>query len=82
MKYRVTGIYKYETEVDTENQHFKIFKERELDFLARYHKKLSDSELTERYAQKELNDQIIDDDGRSNLTASWLDWTVEKAEGK
>ena len=77
MKYKVVGVYRYETVVDTEN---------DIGFL--HHKdsawgKYATTEVrqVEEYAQRLLSWSIVDDKGHGTLFPSSLDWTVEKIKG-
>lgn len=69
MKYRVTGIYKHETEVDTKSRGYVQWRKswRGKDFS-------SERYAVVRYAQDMLNYSIIDDDGHGVLTADSLEW--------
>ena len=73
MRYKVVGVYKHEEVVNTESYSYERWR---ASWRGRDYK--DEERAVIEYVQDFLNFQIIDDDGHGTLTASSLDWTVNK----
>lgn len=73
MKYYVVGIYKHEEVVDAEAFGYKHWRE---SWRGRNYK--NEEQAIVNYAKDMLDFQILDDEGRGNLSSLSLDWVIEE----
>ncbi len=72
MKIKVTGYYKTESVVDTQDANFQRYVEEQ----RKYHKDMSLTDIAIKYKQREMDWNIIDDEGHSSMTSFSLDWNA------